>query len=627
MNMSTHAFETCPDTGSPLGLSELPFDLIERHSAAFVVPFRRGVRTGSRFHAGAFDAAGKPLPNTEMRTIHRASLVTKEVRDAALEDAEHLPGAWLFCGILSAQFGHVITRSLGMLWATEKLPKDVKLLFVSMMYDEAEHGFLRTLLDTLGIEYDYTILRHPSHIETLYTAPDLFSEVIWCNAPRVYADWIKGRVPKLKKSRFGRKIYITRDRLSGTFGRHLCEDILEDNLSKAGFDIVSPERLTLMEQLSLYRDADVVIAADGSAFHVLLFSIKDSAQVYALQRRTVFPPLIANQLRSFTSASVVPIDVIDDVIWPQERADNAALVALDFNKLHEVFLKHGILTKNDAWRCPSDQDFKASQALGRPKNMGFMTDAERPQFLRQLRLKKQEKKGMKDVAEDLPIPAISGLRYFRMLSRLHEKLQPNWYLEVGTFTGKSLALAKCNTIAVDPKFQIKFPVVNPAGKQMFFFQQTSDAFFADGFIKQNKIKIDFAFLDGMHLFEYLLRDFIQTEKHMSKDGVIALHDCCPTTEYMATREFHDGQWTGDVWKTLLILQRYRPDLQIDVTSAPPTGLVLIRNLNPRSTMLSKKYDALVDEFMDEKLSDFDSGIGGYFENFELQDPIEFLDTL
>ena len=142
---------------------------------------------------------------------------------------------------------------------------------------------------------------------------------------------------------------------------------------------------------------------------------------------------------------------------------------------------------------------------------------------------------MKDTVELDPVPEINGLRYFRLLNRLHRKLTPDWYLEIVTFTGKSLALARCNTIAVDPEFKIKFPVVNSSGSQMFFFQQTSDAFFESGFIKKNKIAIDFAFLDGMHLFEYLLRDFIATEKVMSKDGVIALHDCCPTTEHMATR--------------------------------------------------------------------------------------------
>jgi hypothetical protein len=236
-------------------------------------------------------------------------------------------------------------------------------------------------------------------------------------------------------------------------------------------------------------------------------------------------------------------------------------------------------------------------------------------------------KGMKDTVELDPIPEINGVRYFRVLKQLHEKLNPDWYLEVGTFTGKSLALARCNTIAVDPKFQLKFPAVNPHGKQMIFFQETSDAFFEGGFVKRNKIKIDFAFLDGMHLFEYLLRDFIETEKLMSKDGVIALHDCCPTTDYMATREFHDGPWTGDVWKTLLILLRYRPDLQIDVTKASGTGLVLVRNLNPRSQVLAKKYDALVKDYMHQELSDLEGGVGGLYRNFELVDPIELISTL
>ncbi|MGJ8604441.1 MAG: glycosyltransferase 61 family protein [Marivita sp.] len=627
MNTRPRAFEACPETGSPVGMASLPFEHIEGHRDAFVVPFRRGVRTGPRFHAGAFDAAGAPLCNTEMRTIHRASLATKEVRDAALADAGTLHGEWLFCGILSAQFGHIITRSLGMLWAIEHVPKSVKLLFVSMMYDSGEHRFLETLLATLGIENDYKILRRPAHVETLYTAPDLFSEVIWCAAPQVYVDWIKGRMPTPGASEFGRKIYITRDRLSGTAGRHLCEDILEDNLARAGFDIVAPETLTLAQQLAMYRHADTVIAADGSALHILPFSIRDTASVYVLQRRTEFPPLIANHLSSFTNAAIHRIDAIDDVIWPQDRADNTALVALDFKKLQDLFIGHGVLRATEAWRCPDQKDFDASRALGRPKHQGFMTDSERPQFLRDLRRSKLEKKAMKDVADALPIPVIDGLRYFRVLNRLHEKLQPDWYLEVGTFTGKSLSLAKCNTIAVDPKFQISFPVVNATGRKMHFFQQTSDDFFAEGFVKQNKIKIDFAFLDGMHLFEFLLRDFIEAEKLMSPDGVIALHDCCPTTDYMAEREFHDGQWTGDVWKTLLILQQYRPDLQIDVLSAAPTGLVLIRNLNPRSTVLSKKYDALVKEFMDEELSDFDGGIGGYFQNFNLVDPLEFLDTL
>lgn len=627
MNTSARAVEAYWETSSPVASQDLPFDRIETHCDAFVVPFRRGKRTGPLFHAGVFGADGLALPNTQMGTVHRSSMPTIEVRDAALKGAGRVGGTWLFGGIASAQIGHVITRSMGMLWALEALPKDTKILFASLMYPDATHAFMKNLFRELGIRNDFRILRKPTHVERLITAPDLFSEVTQCMAPEAYATWLRGRAVPRVPSPVGRKIYITRDRMSGLVGRHLCEDILEDNLARAGFDIVAPEQMSLAEQLAMYAEADVVIAADGSALHILPFTFRDDAQLFVIQRRPKMPRLIQEQLSSFTRSKIVKIDVISDVIWPMERADNVALVQLDFRKLRDVFVAHGIVPKSAKWRIPSDKDLRVSQRLGRDPQKGFLTDVERPQFLRQLRLQKEEMKGMKDTVELDPIPEINGVRYFRVLKQLHEKLNPDWYLEVGTFTGKSLALARCNTIAVDPKFQLKFPAVNPHGKQMFFFQETSDAFFEGGFVKRNKIKIDFAFLDGMHLFEYLLRDFIETEKLMSKDGVIALHDCCPTTDYMATREYHDGPWTGDVWKTLLILLRYRPDLQIDVTKASGTGLVLVRNLNPRSQVLAKKYDALVKDYMHQELSDLEGGVGGLYRNFELVDPVELISTL
>jgi hypothetical protein len=56
-------------------------------------------------------------------------------------------------------------------------------------------------------------------------------------------------------------------------------------------------------------------------------------------------------------------------------------------------------------------------------------------------------------------------------------------------------------------------------------------------------------------------------------------------------------WTGDVWRTLLLLRRVRPDLQITVLDAAPTGLVLITNLNPASTLLRESYASFVQRMM------------------------------
>jgi predicted O-methyltransferase YrrM len=218
------------------------------------------------------------------------------------------------------------------------------------------------------------------------------------------------------------------------------------------------------------------------------------------------------------------------------------------------------------------------------------------------------------------IPAMDGRRYLSLIDGMHERLGPAWYLEVGTFQGRSLQLARCNYVAVDPGFRISRPVIPPQGRAMHLFQQTSDDFFASGFLGRNDIRIDLAFLDGMHLFEYLLRDFINTEKAMAPGGVILLHDCCPTTEEMAARDMQPGAWTGDVWKTLLILLRRRPDLDISVATAAPTGLVVIRNLDPGNTALADDYDGIVEEYSALSFRDFDGGLAGFYREIPLVSP-------
>ena len=48
--------------------------------------------------------------------------------------------------------------------------------------------------------------------------------------------------------------------------------------------------------------------------------------------------------------------------------------------------------------------------------------------------------------------------------------------------------------------------------------------------------MDFAFIDGMHLFEFALRDFMNLERHCTPQSVIMVHDCYPTEREHAERE-------------------------------------------------------------------------------------------
>lgn len=208
---------------------------------------------------------------------------------------------------------------------------------------------------------------------------------------------------------------------------------------------------------------------------------------------------------------------------------------------------------------------------------------------------------------------VHGELYLTVLGRLHEYLQPATYLEIGTLAGDTLKLAGCKSIAVDPVFRILSNVIG-AKPSCAFFQCTSDRFFRDH--SPSAIfgsPVDLAFLDGMHQFEFLLRDFLCLERHCRRHSVIALHDCVPADRWMAERVYSKecnrrsrfrGFYTGDVWKCLPALKKYRPDLTIIVVDAQPTGLVLITNLNPKNTVLAENYLDIVQEFIDLKLAEY-----------------------
>ena len=72
---------------------------------------------------------------------------------------------------------------------------------------------------------------------------------------------------------------------------------------------------------------------------------------------------------------------------------------------------------------------------------------------------------------------------------------------------------------------------------------TSDAFFA-----QNNQSFDVIFIDGLHEYEQVQRDIVNSICFLKPGGYVALHDMLPCTwvEHHVPRI--SGAWTGDVWK-------------------------------------------------------------------------------
>jgi hypothetical protein len=189
--------------------------------------------------------------------------------------------------------------------------------------------------------------------------------------------------------------------------------------------------------------------------------------------------------------------------------------------------------------------------------------------------------------------AFPGDEYKLVLAAIHASLRPGFYLEIGVFEGETLSLARPESLAcgVDPQPIVRFPL----GPHVRLFTETSDAFFAAWPARPEIAAraIDFAFIDGLHSFEQTLRDFINVERHAGANALAIIHDCVPVDAVVAERTQRSVYWTGDVWKLLPILWEHRPDLAIEVVGAAPSGLVVVRNLDPRSGVLAERFDAIV----------------------------------
>ena len=180
------------------------------------------------------------------------------------------------------------------------------------------------------------------------------------------------------------------------------------------------------------------------------------------------------------------------------------------------------------------------------------------------------------------------------LAELHRRLAPRAYLEIGIRNGGSLAQARCRSVGIDPAFAITAEL----DADVALFRTTSDEYFArpDPLAPTGGTAFDLAFIDGMHLFEFALRDFVHAERYSSTRGLIVFDDILPRSVEEATRLGRRGPWTGDVYGMIEVLARYRPDLVVLPVSTQPTGLLLVAALDPADTTLTDHFGEILDRF-------------------------------
>jgi len=185
------------------------------------------------------------------------------------------------------------------------------------------------------------------------------------------------------------------------------------------------------------------------------------------------------------------------------------------------------------------------------------------------------------------------MKRHQFLRRLHRVYRPRSYLEIGVNDGRSLALSRVKSIGIDPAFK----VTSELRCDLTLVKTTSDEYFQrDNAVREFPDKlIDLVFIDGMHLFEFALRDFINVERHARWSSVVVFDDMLPRNVDEAARDRHTNAWTGDVYKVADVLRTHRPDLVCAPVDTKPTGLLVVFGADAENGVLRSEYDTLLTE--------------------------------
>ena len=128
-------------------------------------------------------------------------------------------------------------------------------------------------------------------------------------------------------------------------------------------------------------------------------------------------------------------------------------------------------------------------------------------------------------------------------------------------------------------------------------RKTSDEFFSE-----NKIFFDCIFIDGLHEYDQVKRDIINSLNYLNDGGVIFVHDCMPRSFFEQAVPRSQYVWTGDVWK-LIVELRTKDNLDICVATLDMGLGIILKRKN------SNILEINVSNFKNLKFKE-------YYENYE-----------
>ena len=201
-------------------------------------------------------------------------------------------------------FGHFLLEGFSRLWFVVKNRdnpefKDLKIVFVGIepfAGKKSSNNFLYDCFKLLDIPKERILfIEKPTQFKNVIIPEEsILSWSDFYEESRICYDYIRKNIAVSKI----KKIYLSRTQLEDNKTICVNEEYFEQFYRKKGFEIISPERYSIEQQVSFISNADEIVCILGSLSHFAIFC-KPNAELTILCRtsnETLQPQILVNQL-------------------------------------------------------------------------------------------------------------------------------------------------------------------------------------------------------------------------------------------------------------------------------------------------------------------------------------------
>ena len=206
------------------------------------------------------------------------------------ETVQRVSESVVYLGLFYPIWGHFITEGLRYFWALhnaafQKIFGDCRLAYVPCelkYYLEREKNF-RRLAKIIGLDCDKLIpIEHPTQFENVVLPDESF--FLNVDGLRKFTDAYRETVDRVRDFALKNRTPTSAKKIYFLYGKkQIGEERLAEYFRSKGYKIISPEKLTLDEQLNFLINAESFVSTLGSCAHNSLF-LRDNAEVILIPR-------------------------------------------------------------------------------------------------------------------------------------------------------------------------------------------------------------------------------------------------------------------------------------------------------------------------------------------------------